>query len=66
MSKKLDGIAKTTPATRKAIQESKETILALAKRYSINPNTVIKWKKRNHVEDLRPGPPSRSKSLNSI
>jgi len=42
MAKKLHGSARTTPVTRKEIQESKQTILTLAKRYRINPNTLIK------------------------
>ena len=64
MGKKLHGRATTTPAVRKAIQESKETILALAKKYNITPTTVKKWKKRTSVEDQKCGAPSRSKSLN--
>ena len=63
MPKQLHGRATTTPTIRKQIQESKKTILELAKHYGINPKTVAKWKKRDHVHDLRPGPPSASKSL---
>ena len=63
MSSKLHGCATTTHAIRRAIQESKESINTLAKRYNINPSTVIKWKRRGTVEDRRPGPESRSKSL---
>ena len=40
MGNKLHGRATTTPAIRKKIQESTETIKALAQRYGINHNTV--------------------------
>ena len=65
MSQKIHGRATTTPAIRKEIQESKETIEALAKKYSISPTTVKKWKKRTTTHDKKSGPPSRSKSLNA-
>ena len=42
MSIILHPCAKTTPRIRKEIQESNETILALAKRYNINHKTVLK------------------------
>jgi len=63
MPNKLHGRATTTPLIRKQIQESTDTIKVLAKRYNINQNTVLKWKNRKHVTDLRPGPPARSKAL---
>ena len=63
MSNKIHGRATTTPAIRKIIQESKETIAVLAERYHINPKTVIKWKHRKSVQDKKSGPPSASKSL---
>ena len=43
--------AGTTPATRKEIQDSKESLKKLAKRYGITVNTVMKWKKRDFVHD---------------
>ena len=46
------GSATTTAAVRRAIQHSQESLRALAKRYSINPETVAKWKKRTAVGDL--------------
>ena len=58
MPNKLHGRATTTPAIRKIIQESKETIATLSQRYGVTPKTIIKWKHRNHVNDLRPGPVS--------
>ena len=63
MANKLHGRATTTPAIRKIIQESKDTIAVLAERYHINPKTVIKWKHRKSVQDKKSGPPSASKSL---
>ena len=47
--------ATTTHVTRAEIQQSQESILQLAKRYNINPKTVIKWKKRDTVHDSKMG-----------
>jgi hypothetical protein len=47
----LHGNATTTEAVRRAIQHSQESPRALAKRYSINPKTVAKWRDRNFVAD---------------
>ena len=47
--------AKTTIRVRKEIQESKESILKLAKKYSLNPKTIVKWKKRENLEDNKSG-----------
>jgi transposase-like protein len=38
--------AKTTIRVRKEIQESYESILKLAKKYSLNPKTIVKWKRK--------------------
>ena len=54
MGNLLHGRATTTPAIRKAIQESKDTILTLAKHYRINPKTVMKWKNRAYTHDIPP------------
>ena len=48
--------ASTTEATRKNIQNSQKSIAKLAKQYGINPKTVVKWKKRNFVQDAPRGP----------
>lgn len=48
---KLHKRARTTPATRKEIQESSLTERALAKKYGITRTTVRKWKHRDSVED---------------
>jgi transposase-like protein len=45
MGRDLHGPATTTPKIRFAIQTSKESLRALAKRYGITQNTVRKWKK---------------------
>lgn len=56
MEQILHGRATTTPAIRKALQESTESNQKLAKRYGINHNTVAKWRKRDHTNDILPGP----------
>lgn len=52
----LHGCAKTTTAVRIAIKNSKESLVALAKKYSVNPKTVAKWKKRQSAQDSFMGP----------
>jgi len=56
MGQVLHGCATTTEAVRRAIQNSQESLRALAKRYGINPKTVAKWKKRVFVHDAPMGP----------
>ena len=56
MGQILYGSAKTTKATRLAIQNSKESLNKLAKRYGLNPKTVAKWKRRSFVSDAPMGP----------
>ena len=51
----LHSNAKTTIRVRKEIQESCESILKLAKKYSLNPKTIVKWKKRENLEDNKSG-----------
>ena len=48
--------AKTTPRIRKEIQDSKESLVKLAKKYSLNVKTVAKWKNRKNTEEKRTGP----------
>ena len=50
------GRATTTPHIREKIQASNISIAKLAIKYNINPNTVIKWKKRDYVQDRPSGP----------
>jgi transposase InsO family protein len=61
MGQVLHGSATTTEAVRRAIQGSQESLRALAKRYSINPKTVAKWRGRNATLD-RPTGPKQSRS----
>ena len=56
MGQILHGSARTTAAVRRAIQHSKESLMALSKRYSINPKTVAKWKRRTSVSNHPTGP----------
>lgn len=52
----LHSNAKTTIATRKEIQNSKESNAKLAKKYSLNIKTIIKWRKRSDIADKPSGP----------
>src|ERR1700750_580312 len=56
MGQILHGCATTTEAVRRAIQNSQESLRALARRYGINQKTVAKWKERETVADLPTGP----------
>ena len=53
--------ARTTPEIRKEIQESKESISALARKYSITRHTVRKWKTRNTSNDSSHAPKQHGK-----
>src|SRR5271154_858203 len=56
MGQVLHGCATTTQAIRRAIQNSQESLRALAKRYGINQKTVAKWKRRSATIDHSTGP----------
>ncbi len=56
MGEILHGSAKTTPKIRKEISESKESAAKLAKKYNLNPKTILKWKHRANFSDRRSGP----------
>ena len=56
MGQILHGCAHTTEAMCHAIQNSQESVKALAVRYGINPKTVVKWRKRTTVKDAPMGP----------
>lgn len=56
MGEVLHGGARTTPAVRREIQNSKESIRQLADRYHLNPKTVAKWKKCSFTTDVPMGP----------
>ena len=57
------GSATTTHAIRAAIQRSQASATELSRTYGINPKTVLKWRKRATVEDLRTGPRKPRSSL---
>jgi transposase-like protein len=63
MGQILHGCASTTEATRRAIQNSQESIRKLALKYGINPKTVVKWKNRAHTTDLPMGPNEPSSTV---
>ena len=56
MGQVLHGSATTTATVRRAIQDSQESVRALARRHGISPTTVQKWKKRSFTEDAPLGP----------
>ena len=56
MGQILHGSATTTEVTRRAIQNSQESLKALSERYGINHKTVSKWRKRTFVHDAPMGP----------
>jgi transposase InsO family protein len=66
MGQVLHGCATTTEAVRRAIQNSQESLRALANRYGINQKTVAKWKKRASVVDLPTGPKEAKSTVLSI
>jgi transposase InsO family protein len=66
MGQILHGSARTTTAVRRAIQHSQESLMTLSKRYSINPKTVAKWKKRTSLNDLPTGPRDAKSTTLSI
>ena len=66
MGRVLHGSATTTAAVRRAIQHSQESLMALAKRYDINPKTVAKWRGRQSVEDCKTGPVNPHSTVLSI
>jgi transposase InsO family protein len=66
MGQVLHGSASTTAAVRRAIQDSQESLRALAKRHGINPKTVAKWRSRSSTADIRPGPKDAHSTVLSI
>ena len=57
------GSAKTTHAVRGELQRSQASVAQLARRFGINEKTMIKWRKRQSVEDLPMGPKERRSSV---
>jgi hypothetical protein len=66
MGQVLHGSATTTEAIRRAIQNSQASLRSLAKRYSINPKTVAKWKRRTSVADQPTGPRAPHSTVLSV
>ena len=66
MGQILHGCATTTEAVRRAIQNSQESLRALARRYGINQKTVAKWKQRETVADRPTGPKEAKSTVLSI
>jgi transposase-like protein len=66
MGQILHGSAKTTHAIRAAIQRSKATIAQLAEKYDLNPKTVMKWRRRQSVEDMPMGPQDARSTVLSV
>lgn len=66
MGQTLHGSARTTEVTRRAIQNSQESLKALSAKYGINHKTVAKWCKRDFVHDAPMGPKkTRSTALSA-
>jgi hypothetical protein len=66
MGQVLHGCATTTEAIHRAIQNSQESLRALAKRNGVNQKTVAKWKKRETITDLPTGPKEAKSTVLSI
>jgi len=68
MGQILHPCASTTQATRRAIQDSQESLITLSKRYGINPKTVAKWRARKDegVVDQKMGSKSSRSVLSAI
>ena len=59
----LPGSVRTTPATRRLIQQSPESLQSLATRRGVNPKTVAKWRNRTTMADAPMGPKPASTVL---
>ena len=66
MGQVLHGCARTAEAVRRAIQNSQESLKALAERYHINPRTAAKWRNRDTVSDSPMGPEQPSSTVLSL
>jgi len=60
MAAVLHGSARTTPRVRAELQAAQTSSRALAAQYSLNPKTVLKWRKRSVTVDAPMGPKPRS------
>ena len=66
MAQVLHGSATTTHAIRAEIQRSKASLRELSERYGINPNTVLKRRRRSSVEDRKMGPKNPRSTVLSV
>ena len=66
MGQVLYGSATTMEAVRRAIQNTQESLRALAKHYGINQKTVAKWKRRTCVAHLPTGPKDANSTVLTI
>ena len=57
------GSARTTPAVRRVLQQSTESLQTLATRYGLTRTTVAKWRKRPTTADASFGPKPASTGL---
>lgn len=58
--------ATTSPQTRQKIQSSKASVAELAVLFRVSPNTIRKWKSRDHVEDRSHRPLAPRYGLNCL
>ena len=63
MGQLLHSRATTTSETRRAIQNSQESLKNLANRYGVNVKTIDKWRKRDYVSDTPMGPKERKSTV---
>jgi transposase-like protein len=63
MGKVPHGCARTTPAVRRLIQHSSQSLQTLATRFGLNPKTVAKWRKRTTTDEAPRGPKPASTVL---
>ena len=58
--------ARTTQEIRHEIQNSKESISSLARKFNISRATIYKWKSREFIEDDKMGTKSPKSSLTDL
>ena len=63
MGQVLHGSARTTHAIRAELQQSQASVAHLARKYGINEKTVLKWRKRQSLEDMPMGPKERRSTV---
>lgn len=63
MGQILHGSAKTTHAVRSELQRSQASVANLARQYGINEKTVLKWRRRQSVEDMPMAPKERRSTM---